>query len=448
MIFLHYHTAFKALDRYVKTYNSKTEDLSLQIRQSVSATAKELIRLYGSALIKANGIEKVDKDNLPSLRTNNVQLAKLSHSSTRTVQRHIQKLMEAGVITRKVWHGSNASYELWINPDILLVMERISPDEAKKAQDVKSAKEAVEAQKGHFEKEQTTKRLHTDAGNTRNTNNIIIDVVNSMKIPSNEGINSRNVSTGNTSKRREHALTSPQAFSGYTGNTLAGHTGEKVAIKSEKAAGRAAAVDKCELSEKAHKDAGEKGRHRVGEENGDKSPENPARAATSFYAERLWKLAKNVLYKDVYLTERQELAAKRLLRQWYEPVSENRLTRVHEIYTERIFLVKKFIQKDPENRFVQLPDRYFDPTNRHGFTGTKKWWEVQEKRKQEVQLKLILNAQIRRYLKNEKKDTAKRRPSLEMYRDCEQRIGKLGDPILLKQFHASILSSHSNLQLN
>ena len=427
MIFLHYHTAFKALDRYVKTYNSKTEDLSLQIRQSVSATAKELIRLYGSALIKANGVEKVDKDNLPSLRTNNVQLAKLSHSSTRTVQRHIQKLMEAGVITRKVWHGSNASYELWINPDILLVMERISPDEAKKAQDVKSAKEAVEAQKGHFEKEQTTKRLHTDAGNTRNTNNIIIDVVNSMKIPSNEGINSRNVSTG---------------------NTLAGHTGEKVAIKSEKAVGRAAAVDKCELSEKAHKDAGEKGRHRVGEENGDKSPENPARAATSFYAERLWNLAKNVLYKDVYLTERQELAAKRLLRQWYEPVSEDRLTRVHEIYTERIFLVKKYIQKDPENRFVQLPDRYFDPTNRHGFTGTKKWWEVQEKRKQEVQLKLILNAQIRRYLNNEKKDTAKRRPSLEMYRDCEQRIGKLGDPMLLKQFHASILSSHSNLQLN
>ncbi|MDW3195843.1 MAG: hypothetical protein R8G66_25945 [Cytophagales bacterium] len=195
---------------------------------------------------------------------------------------------------------------------------------------------------------------------------------------------------------------------------------------------------------KPNKDAGKKGGIELERKNGDKSPENPARAATSFYAERLWNLAKNMLYKDVYLTERQELATKRLLRQWYEPVSENRLTRVHEIYTERIFLVKKFIQKDPENRFVQLPDRYFDPTNRHGFTGTKKWWEVQEKRKQEVQLKLILNAQIRRYLNNEKKDTAKRRPSLEMYRDCEQRIGKLGDPMLLKQFHASILSSHSN----
>ncbi len=55
-----------------------------------------------------------------------------------------------------------------------------------------------------------------------------------MKIPSNEGINSRNVSTGNTSKRREHALTSPQAFSGYTGNTLAGHTGKKKRLKAKR----------------------------------------------------------------------------------------------------------------------------------------------------------------------------------------------------------------------
>lgn len=448
MIVLHYSIAFKALDAYINLYNSQTEELSGRVRQSVTATAKELIRLYGISLIKANGVGEVDPDNLPSLKTNNVQLATLSHSSSRTIQRHISKLIEAGVITEKVWHGSNASYELWINPKILCVTRKKSQNELKKERDEQLRKKALEAQKEHFEKEQSTKRPHTDSGNTRNTNNLIIDVVNSLTLPPDRGISNRNVLTGNNSKRREHALTCPQASSGYTGNTLAGHTEGKGAKKSENAAGRAAAVDKCELSYKARTDAEGKGRHRVGENNGGKSLENPARAATSFYAERLWNLAKNVLYRDVYLTERQELAAKRLLRQWYEPVSDDRLTRVHEIYTERIILVQKFIQKDSENRFVQLPDRYFDPTNRHGFTGTKKWWEIQEKRKQEVQLKLILNAQVRRYLNNERKDTAKRRPSLEMYRDCEQRIGKLGDPLLLKQFHATILSNHSNLQLH
>ena len=229
MIVLHYSIAFKALDAYINLYNSQTEELSGQVRQSVTATAKELIRLYGVSLIKANGVGEVDPNNLPSLKTNNVQLATLSHSSSRTIQRHISKLMEAGVITEKVWHGSNASYEVWINPKILCVTRKKSQNELKMERDEQLRKQALEAQKAHFEKEQSTKRPHTDSGNTGNTNNIIMDVVNSMKIPSGEGINSRNVSTGNTSKRREHALTSPQAFSGYTGNTLAGHTGEKVA---------------------------------------------------------------------------------------------------------------------------------------------------------------------------------------------------------------------------
>ena len=439
MIVINYNTAFKALDAYIKAYNSRTEDLSLQVRQSVASTAKELIRIYGISLVKANGIEKFDKENLPSLKTNNVQLSKLSNSSTRTVQRHIKKLMQAGVITKKIWHGTNSSYELWINPNILLVKEKESQKVAKRLLNEVIEKTSLMAQNEQFEQEQTTKCPHTESCDTSNKNNIVIGVRNSENVSQEQGIsdtkslagNSSGDTTGDNSKRCEHPLTGYNDSSGDTGNTLSGHTGEKVAKKIES--------------------AGEKVRNfRADDKKRDmKAPESPARSATlSLYVKMLWVLAKNVLYKDVFLTDRQEITALKLLRQWYEPVSDKNLSRIHEIYVERIALARKFVQKDPSSRFVQLPNRYFDPTNPSGFTGTKQWWNAQEKRKKEIQSKLILSAQIRRYLNNEKKETALKKPPLEMYRDCEQRIGKLGDPVLLEQFHSAILSPNSNSYLH
>ncbi|MEM9341015.1 MAG: hypothetical protein AAGA66_19940, partial [Bacteroidota bacterium] len=75
------------------------------------------------------------------------------------------------------------------------------------------------------------------------------------------------------------------------------------------------------------------------------------------------------------------------------------------------------------------------------------WWYAQDKRKKEVQVKLILSAQIRRYLSNLTKDASKRKPPLEVFRSCEQRIGKLGDPLLLQQFYAAVLPPETYAQL-
>ena len=51
--------------------------------------------------------------------TNNCKLAEQLGCSEKTVQNHIGKLTKYGLIARKVWHGSNACYELWINPDFV-----------------------------------------------------------------------------------------------------------------------------------------------------------------------------------------------------------------------------------------------------------------------------------------------------------------------------------------
>ena len=424
MIVINYSTSFNALDHYIKTYNESKETLSEQVRQGAAATAKDIIRIYGLFLVKANGVAEVDPDNLPPIRTNNVQLAKMANASPRTIQRHIKKLQEAGIITNKIWHGTNSSYELFINPKILLARCRKTLLEVKKSLD-KALQQSLE--NDLVKEKHTTTCPHTDSCNNSYINNNLLKGVDNSKNPE------QMETSGNSSKRSSLPLTNENDIPSYdTGNTGTGYTGEKVAKKIE--------------------DAGEKVRIKRAKNRmfgAVKSPDtDSARSASlNLYVTLLWSLVKNVLYSGTFLTERQEEIGKKLIYQWYEPVSSKSLSNVHQIYVERVGLVRKFIEKDPERRFVQLPYKYFDPDNPTGFAGTKKWWEKHEKRKIEVQAKLILHAQIRRFINNERKEANKKKPPLQLYRECETRVGKLGDPVLLEQFHAAILNPTVNQHL-
>ena len=412
MPIIHYATAFNALDHYVDHYNHQTESLSQKVRQAMILTTREIIKIYSLSLLKANSIAPVDLQNLPPLRTNNVQLAKKANASTRTIQRHIARLREANIITAKKWRGSKADYELFINPDILLVTgEKAVNKPEKPLKEFQNLK----TENQQLKKEQTSTCPHTDTSNNGYINNILIGV-NKLK----------NITSS-------LPLTTSIASRNATGNTLTGYTGK--------------------IAPKKNDDAGEIVRNiRVTKQTGAEISEaDVARSASlSVYVNSLWTLARNTLYKDHYLTQSQEQRALELLRLWYEPVPDNLLPKVHQVYVERIAMVEKYIAKDSERRYVQLPHQYFDPKNPNGFTGTRKWYQNQKKRELELQQKLILQAQIRRFINNEKKDTAKQKPRLELYKSCETRIGKLGNPALLKTFHATILnhSTHSYLQFN
>ena len=412
MSIIHYATAFNALDTYVENYNSNTNSLSEQVRQAMILTTREIIKIYSLSLLKANSITSVDLQNLPPLRTNNVQLAKKANASIRTIQRHITRLREANIITAKKWRGSKADYELSINPNILLVTGKQVVDKAKST--LKESQK-LNTENQDLKETQTPTCPHTDTSNNGYINNIIIAVDKLKRTTS------------------SLPLTSPQRSRNATSNTLTGYTGK--------------------IAPKKNDDAGEIVRNkRVTAQTGAEISEaDVARSASlSVYVKSLWKLARNTLYKNHYLTQSQEKRALELLRLWYEPVPDKMLPKVHQVYVERIAIVEKYIAKDSERRFVQLPHQYFDPKNPSGFTGTRKWYYNQKKRELEVQQKLILHAQIRRFLNNEKKDTAKQKPRLELYKACETRIGKLGQPELTKAFQAAVLdhSTHSFLQFN
>lgn len=431
MILIHYPTAFKALDCFIDQFNEKADKNGNKLRTGAVMTAKEIIRIYGISLLKANGYQEIDKENLPSLQTNNRQLAKLVKCSTRTIQRHILKLQTADIITNKIFHGSNANFELWINPQILLVKEKLSVDKVKK-QFVDAMEQAKKNEaESSIPKIQTTNCPDTYSGNTGNKINNLLIAVHNLSHPTIEV-------SGNDFKMCSLPLTDNLNTSYKTGN-VSGYTGEIVRDLSEK---------QKKYEEKNIQEAGEivSRADKSGHKN--VAPDPVRDNSLSFYVSLLWLMARNLLYQNVDLTDRQVIIAKKLIQKLYEPVSATNLSNVHQHYVERISLVAKYVKKDPENRFVPLPYRYFDTSNPKGFVGTKKWHQADRIRKKEVERELTLNRLIRKYQNNEKKDATRKTPTIQLFRQCENTIGKFNDASLTQRFHAAILDHETYRQIS
>ncbi|MFY9308500.1 MAG: hypothetical protein WAQ28_05545 [Bacteroidia bacterium] len=418
MILIHYPTAYKALNCFIDVYNDKAEKSTDRLRTGAVMTAKEIIRIYGVSLLKANAMQEIDQNNLPSLQTNNKQLSTLVKCSSRTIQRHITKLQSAGIIINKIFHGSNSNFELWINPNILLIKQKLSVDKLKKEFQEALERTKQNELKSTFSLVQKTNCPDTyPSNNSYKINNIIIDVDNSQ--------------------RSSLSLTSEVDTSYVTGN-MTGNTGEIAQVFSEK---------QKKSEEKKLQEAGEIA-SRADTISDRNVPPDPARDnSLNLYVSLLWLMARNLLYKNTFLTDRQVLIAKKLIRKLYDPVSTEKLSNTHQHYVERISLVAKYVQKDPEHRFVPLPYRYFDTNNLKGFVGTKQWHQADQQRKKEVERELVLSRIIRKYQNNQKKDTALKRPQLQLFRECENTIGKFNDASLTQRFHAAVLQHDTYRQL-
>jgi hypothetical protein len=406
MLVIHYPTAFRALNSFVDAFNSKAEKSSQRLRTGAVTTAKEIIRLYGISLLKANGIGLADPNNPPSLKTNGKQLACLVKCSDRSIRRYIIKLQQAGIIQDKVFHGSNSGYELWVNPQILLIKSRLNVDKANKPVNKEPRHIKQKASESIIFSSKTTNCPHTYTGNKKN--NIIIDV---------ETVDNK---------------TSPQFSPEKVAGDIAGDTGEIALKKIEE-------KNFCEknFTEKIEETGEIASRADKLEDRNEVS--DPARDnSLKLHVNLFWLMARNMLYKNVDLTENQVQIAKTLIRKFYEPSTEKNISNYHTVYTERISLVYKYLQKNPR-RFVPLPYIYFDLNNPNGFVGTKAWYKKHRERKKEVEQELALSRMIRKYQSNEKQITAKRKPSLQLFRECENMLGKLGGRALSDRFCAAVI---------
>ena len=427
MNIIHFSTVFKRLDHFVKTHNSNSPTLSTHLRQPMVATAKEIIKIYSLSLLKAQKIAPLDLDNLPPLETNSVQLATMTNVSPRTIRRHIRRLLDANVLTEKVFRGRKANYELRFNSEILLI-SGVKAVESNKNTAVKQKNKSTDNQT--YKNYIRTRCPQPNPSNNGYINNVIIGVDKKLN-RSSLSLTTQNL-TGNDSGNKFSRYVEEEGGKKINEPLTQGTPGAK--FSSRNTTQKHSFFDDVEEEEKS---GGAK------EQAKDTDSRLAASRFDSFkpYVDSLWKLAKETIYKDTYLTEHQQTRAKELLLDWYAPVREPDLPKVHSVYVKRMELVQKYLAKDPENRYVQLPDRYFDVNNKHGFTGTKSWYKTHIRAKRKTRLKLIMHAQIRRFINNENKETSKQLSPLQLFKECEKRVGSLNAPELLNQFYVSIVNN-------
>lgn len=425
MSIIHFSTVFKGLDVFVEKHNATADGLSNCLRQPVIATTREIIRIYGASLLKESRKASFDASNIPSLATNNVQLAKIAHVSTRTIKRHLIKLIKANIITRKICHGRKANYELFLNPKILLTNCSKPLNNSKIIQEREKLKKTDNQ---FFKKEYLTSCPPSDTSNNSYINNILIAVDKklNMDIKLNSLSPVSKVFSGNESSNN---------FTGYTEKEGGKRIKEPLTQNAPGARNfsyyndteKEAAIPKVQTQAK----------------DTDSRLEASGMPFLNSYVDSLWEIAQKKLFKNVCLTDHVEKKTKELLYLWYQPVKKSHLDKVHNIYIKRLELVQKYIAKDTKNRFVQLPHLYFDPNNKHGFTGTKVWYENYMRSKQKTRSKLITHAQIRRFLHNEQKETVHQKPRLPLFKDCEKKVQRLQNPHLLEQFYKRVLEYNS-----
>ena len=421
MSIIHFSSVFKALDRFVAQHNATTDLLSDRLRQPVIATAKEIIRVYGAFLLKESKKSSFDISNIPSLETNSVQLAKIAHVSPRTIRRHIKRLLDTSILTEKVHKGRKANYELRFNPNILLINDVKA---VKRVQDQLKTYKIKSVDTHNFTNTIRTSCPQSNSSNNSYTNNILIAVDNKLNI--NRSLPSRAI--------KVEAL---------TGNKLSGYVEKEGGKKINEPLSQVAPGARNFACATDVEKEGVFPEIKTQAKDIDSRLEASGIPFLTSYVDSLWELAKKKLYKNVCLTEHVEKRTKELLYLWYEPVKKEYIDKVHSVYTKRIELVQKYLEKDPTNRFVQLPHRYFDPKNKHGFAGTKVWYRDHIRSKQKTRLKLITHAQIRRFLYNEQKGTGNQKPRIPLFKDCERRIQQLSKPALLDQFYNAVLSEEN-----
>ena len=383
-----YSGSFKLLMSLIDQYNMLYENAGKKIKSGMIRTAEILMKIYGVFLLKEKSGEKKE-----SFRTSNAQLARMQNCSKRTIQRHLERLQLAKILIKRENKGKKSGIELWINLNLL--MEKMSAHPVKGEKPERSLTASTGKQSPSFKDEKWQETIENIEKKVFGSDFHEKEQRTKCRHSEEEIINNK---INSTVKLLIPAQSTEET--GYTG---------------EKDRGPAESVVQNQKEDLAA----------------------PGLSRISF-VEMFWNLSKKLLYGKTYLSESQHQKALELIAQLYAPVDKEKLQRVHEHYCKRIELVRRYVDRMPEKRFVPLPYIYFDTKNPSGFVGTKKWLQQQIESKREIRKECILLRELSRYKENEKRRDNLKIPQLAMYCDCEKIIKAQNDESLLRRFYEAM----------
>ena len=347
---LEFNISKKVIDLCGDKYNEGKINSDEKLKRGHFELMYELIRLYRSRLNNNNLLPdylKVNYDKL-SVSTNNKILAERLHCSVSAIKRQRERLRNAGMIT-ETWHGTNNSYEVFIETGFLAVFDLENPSYSPKLNfvDYQETKIYISSKRALFT---VSYRLHLNK-----TVIVCEKLVPCLKVKS---LDVGNTSLGYTQKRVQNLPENKKEDNDYW---------EKVDTKAEKL---------------------------------QQLKRNAAKALVNKYVTLMLK-DKEVFAGEIY-------KAANIVEENYFPKNDSEsINYLMGVYSERIDFAKKYSEMHEEYK-APFPARYFDIHNhRNGFTTTKKWYadnknwnsiENKEKRNEKQN-----NLKLHRELEDEKK---------------------------------------------
>jgi len=371
---------FERLRSYCEIYNNlirlkKPEQYrKLCLKSTHVETAKEIIRFYGAYLHK-NKKYKLDEGRRFWITNTGIAKNKLQHRST--IFRHIAVLQECGIITNKIFHGSDCGIEVELNQKLLIYKNDL---------------------------EQSRQWIQQELFNTASKSNIVATWNHNDSCNFLETVNV-NQHGGNV-----HSLTKQQeTFSKKQGSKVGEEDLQTSISTSWKQQETRALV--------------------AGDE-----PE--FKAKINFYTLQAWKFSKSILYPNQEFTYEQHKLTQRYIGEYFSLIRKdqfaNKAEKLFIQFCERVLLAKKYIDRNP-SRFIPVPWTWFDKHFPNGFRGTLPWLRAVHKKRESLKRKhsnltdLCNHYSI--YLSE---------PSIACYKQIEKNLQEKGDSELVNLYYGCI----------
>lgn len=415
----------KKAREYVHNYNKKVKDehpdtfKKYTLKANHWSTIEQLILMYykHTERLKKSQI----KDINTSFKINNVGLSKTREYHKITSYRHIIRLKEAGIITDKITHGSNSSFEIVLNTDILEFLpssewhqllidelmafrggKELTTDELKKIYSVKFPI-----------------RLAT-GGVVAVCNDIVIRTLQELNINMNAEYCSHNFVVNKKTDFVGENITRTQKQVSLEKNEIKDSSADDREIKN--AAAENQTCGGTPLPEAAKKLSKE------------------AIDSLIFTVSLAWNFAFSVLWNSRIFAETEIQQAKYCLLEYFSSYYsykdwQKMSTQAFNEFCQRILLADKYRRKSPE-RFIPNPSVYFNLRFSHGFIGTKTWYEKtceQREKNKEYYLNLKLLSHLYK--------TYSANPTFHNYMSAVQTLGKKKDKNLLELLNLCVTNS-------
>lgn len=419
---LHYTETKKKIAQFITEYNDKLEKEwmespekflenhggrtfnQMRFKSCHEASTLAVLDMYGTYLKRNRSLRLI---NAKGFRLNNASLGtKLNKRCSKvTAWRHISKALEIGIFQNKVFHGSNSSFEISFNPQLLVA-----------EYNEQYCSLVVDYWCLIFKTERMPVNIHKRIGTL---------VPQFQDFPEGYMLSSCNDTVSRTlldhnNNMAEGIGTSSDYFLVYEPDQGVGYSDGKTSQEGFP----------CEILN----DHQSEGLAPPNVPNDDLT--HSERSSLNNYVKFAWGFASSTIYRERYVSENELKQIYGFLSLYFAPSvkKNNGLAIRYHNFGERMMLAMKWQGRNPEYRFMN-PVTYFDPSTEKGFRATKNWLrKTAQKRVKSHEYnsnnKLLADL-CRRYSLN---------PNPDNYRTATQTLSKKKSPILLEIFNEFVVN--------